>query len=414
MRFASLIRLTLSSLLILLLIASPAYSATVQNLHGGYPSNWGGGGSINIHGITLISKSGTISSMYIKQSGVSGASKTWTYTVYKNGSSTSMTCAISGGTDTSCNDTTHTFTVAAGDYLHINCAPTSSPNTINVASHLAYVPDTSGDTIMYTNGPAQINGPINLNFNGGGNAGWQDMGENLKVASAGTIDNLRVVLSSTMAAGTSMTYTLYKNTASTSLTCTTSAGSSGCNDTSNSVSVSEGDKISILQSALTGWPPNSNSRRISVNFSPTTSGEWLSNRSLVSTDTDLSTTNTEYLYLEGTGASLSTTSTANSQYALASTAKRMYVYLLTAPGSGKSRSFTLRQNNADTSITCTISDTATSCSSATDVTISAADLLNIKTVPTGTPAASETPGISIAEYIAPTGGAARRRVMVLA
>lgn len=405
----------LSILLSFLLITSPAYSATVQHLHGGYPSNWGGGGSISIHGITLISKSGTISGFWIKQSGVSGTAKTWTYTVYKNGSSTSMTCAVSGASDTACADSTNTFTVAAGDYLHIVCAPTSAPNTVSVASDIAYTPDTSGDTIMYTNGPAQINGPLNFGFNVSTNPGYQNLGEDktaIKIASAGTIDNLRVVLSSTMAAGTSMAYTLYKNGASTSLTCTTSAASSGCNDTSNSVSVSEGDKISILQSALTGWPPNSNTRRISVNFSPTSSGEWISGLSQIDAVTDLSTTNTEYVGIQD-ASNPNTTSTNETDLARASTAKRIYVSLSTAPGSGKSRSFTLRQNNADTAITCTISDTATNCNGASDVSISDNDLLNVKTVPTSTPAASDVT-VSLAEYIAPTGGGARRRIMVVA
>lgn len=410
---------TLSILLSFLLITSPAYPATVQHLHDGYPSNWGGGGSINIHGVTLISKAGTISGMWIKQSGASGTSKTWTYTVYKNGSSTSMTCPISGASDTTCNDVTNTFTVAAGDYLHIVAAPTSSPNTVNVASNLAYTPDTEGDTIMFTNGPSQANGPVNFGFNGGGNPGWQNVGEDtggsIRIASGGTIDNLRVALSSTMAAGTSMTYTLYQNGASTSLTCTTGAGSTGCTDVTNSVSVSAGDQVSILQSALTGWPPNSNSRRISVNFNPTTDGEWVNGISLIGSDTDLSTTNTEYLRVQGTQAGISTTSTNNSQLGRTSTAKRMYVYLPTAPGSGKSRSFTLRVNNADTSLTCTISDTSQECNYSADVSIADGDLLNIKTVPTSTPAATELPGISIAEYIAPTGGGgARRRIMVVA
>ena len=49
--------------------------------------------------------------------------ETLTATVYQNDSSTTMTCSIAttstAGNTNSCTDTTHTFTVAAGDRLSI-------------------------------------------------------------------------------------------------------------------------------------------------------------------------------------------------------------------------------------------------------------------------------------------------------
>ena len=45
--------------------------------------------------------------------GNNGAGKTNTYTIRKNGSNTTLTCSMTNAT--SCNDTTHSFTVAAGD-----------------------------------------------------------------------------------------------------------------------------------------------------------------------------------------------------------------------------------------------------------------------------------------------------------
>lgn len=46
--------------------------------------------------------------------------------------------------------------------------------------------------------------------------------------------------------------------------------------------------------------------------------------------------------------------------------KKLNVKLTTAPGTGKSRAFTVRSNTADTAITCTIADTNTTASDTTD------------------------------------------------
>ena len=73
----------------------------------------------------------------------------------------------------------------------------------------------------------------------------------------------------------------------------------------------------------------------------------------------------------------------------ARTARNLYCLLETAPGSGKSRAFTTRKNGADDALTCTISDTATSCTDAANsVTYAAGDTLGLVTVPSSNPADS--------------------------
>lgn len=59
----------------------------------------------------------------------------------------------------------------------------------------------------------------------------------------------------------------------------------------------------------------------------------------------------------------------------------------TAPGAGKSRAFTVRQNGADTGVTVTISDTNTSATFSGSVSFNAGDLLTISSVPTSLPTA---------------------------
>jgi hypothetical protein len=61
---------------------------------------------------------GTISHLYAKASSAPGTSQTFTLTVQKNASDTTLTCAISGA-GTSANDTTHSVSFVAGDDLQI-------------------------------------------------------------------------------------------------------------------------------------------------------------------------------------------------------------------------------------------------------------------------------------------------------
>jgi hypothetical protein len=66
----------------------------------------------------------------------------------------------------------------------------------------------------------------------------------------------------------------------------------------------------------------------------------------------------------------------------------MRVALDGSPGAGKSYTFTLRKNNADTAVTCVIADTSTQNSDlANSVTVAAGDRVVVSSTPSGTPTA---------------------------
>ncbi|MGH7427462.1 MAG: hypothetical protein ACREJ4_03745 [Candidatus Methylomirabilaceae bacterium] len=75
------------------------------------------------------------------------------------------------------------------------------------------------------------------------------------------------------------------------------------------------------------------------------------------------------------------------------TAQALSVKLTAAPGGTHSRAFTVRANGGDTAVTCTISTSSTTCTSASTATISAGSDLTMKVVTTdgggGSPAASD-------------------------
>ena len=74
----------------------------------------------------------------------------------------------------------------------------------------------------------------------------------------------------------------------------------------------------------------------------------------------------------------------------AGTISHLYVKVPTAPGTGKSRTFTIRQNGADAAVTVTISGTSTTGNDTTNtVTVTIDDLICIKEVGSGGPADSD-------------------------
>lgn len=63
----------------------------------------------------VIPFNATIKNLYVYSGGAPGAGQTYTYTMMVNNSAQTVTCQISGAASNSSNDTTHSFTVSAGD-----------------------------------------------------------------------------------------------------------------------------------------------------------------------------------------------------------------------------------------------------------------------------------------------------------
>lgn len=105
----------------------------------------------------------------------------------------------------------------------------------------------------------------------------------------------------------------------------------------------------------------------------------------------LSTSGTHYLTFNSAGDAATESYGVNTLTLAGSTGtlNAFYCALSVAPGSGKSRTFTVRKNQIDTTITCTISNTDTSCNDTTHtVNVVPTDTLSIKSTVSGIPTAS--------------------------
>lgn len=73
----------------------------------------------------LMTSAGTIKNLYVNEGTGQKNGTTMTWTAYKNNVATALTCTVANG-QTACNDVTHSFTVAAGDYVTLKSGTTAS------------------------------------------------------------------------------------------------------------------------------------------------------------------------------------------------------------------------------------------------------------------------------------------------
>lgn len=185
---------------------------------------------------TIVPAAGTIKNLYVKMQGTAGTGNTNTFTVRKNEADQTVTCAISGNVATTCNDTTHSFTVVAGDRITLQDVPNSLPTSQLTSFGLTFVANTEGQYIATV-----------ANSAGGGNPstsattyGGMMAGDMVWSAAVNEVDKSIMTDLITLGAlyvndltapggAASYVYTLRKNFADTALTVTVS----GANTTGN-------------------------------------------------------------------------------------------------------------------------------------------------------------------------------------
>lgn len=92
-----------------------------------FPVGGGGSPSTTETNVDIDSPAAaTITNFYAQLSVALGMGNTGVFTLRKNASSQSVTCTISGAAATSCNDTTHSFSVSQGDLLTVQLVTTGT------------------------------------------------------------------------------------------------------------------------------------------------------------------------------------------------------------------------------------------------------------------------------------------------
>lgn len=304
---------------------------------------------------TPIAIAGSIDKLYISLESSSSPGD-FTVTLRKNDVNTSLTCTVVAST--SCSNNSDLVTVAAGDYVAWVVSPSSSPTSANFTFSSRFTATSNGESILGGGSASGFNSTARfVGFDGATNSPMPtDYASGSQVMpTSGTIDKLYIKISDPATNGDTITATLYKNGSPTSLTCNAVASVYPvvCNDTTNSVSVSAEDTVSMeFVSDNSGTTRTST---FSVRWRPTVSPEI----PMFATTSSIDTGATSYSPLQ-TGRFSSTTELSNG-IAIGATVKSLYAKLVTSPGTSKGYTFKGRKNGVNQTITCAITGSATTC-----------------------------------------------------
>ena len=354
--------------------------------------------SISAGDSTPIVTPGVMSNLSVILSSAPGAGASWTATIQKNDVDTALAVTISGAAATSGSDTAHQISFAAGDTIRLNWTTGGASSKAWVTS-IEWTPTTAGENIYEFSGDFTNATDIPVFGAVGAGSGGTGFSATSIVASAGTISKIRVNTRSTPTGGNSFTYRLRLNGVdqdgtggTTDTRATITAGNTSANSSFTPIAIAAGDLISIRYTQVGA---NTSAYDVgTVVFTPTNANESCSN--VNGNTAGPSTTVTNYTYprsVHNSGFDAWSTTESVRNYSGAATATvtltAFYVAVSTAPGVGKSRTFTVRKNAADTGLVVTISDNATSGNiTGQSVPLSAlSDRWTIKAVPSGTPAA---------------------------
>jgi hypothetical protein len=199
------------------------------------------------------------------------------------------------------------------------------------------------------------------------------------VPAAGNLDQF-FVISNAPGSGTQYAYAVAKNgvTTGTPPTCTIANTATTCNDTATSaLSIADGDDLSFAATPST--TPAAATAAFGARFVPTSTPNFVF-MGVSSSATDNATA-TRFLAINGSNISATETDVQTVVNSL--TVTRMEIHLSGTAG-GTSKAFTLNDNTSPTSLTCTIAAAASTCTATGSVAVTAAHLLSISDVPTGT------------------------------
>lgn len=292
-----------------------------------------------------IPVAGVLKNLYVWIDDSPGVGDSWEFAVMKNGSATTLLVTIGNTPDA--NDDVYgsnrsdIISVAAGDTISMRCTPSGTPAVSSQNSWgLTFEADNNVSALLF--GTGQTDSAQTTEYGCiQGTWGWgaSANGDRLRglVSTSGTLSNFYLNLDAAPGAGTSQTFTVYKNSVATSLAVTVSGTNTSGNNTSDTVSVVAGDTLSVVKTQ--SGTPAATRLAGGIKFTPTTNGESLI---IKGTDDSLPTSGTTNDCVSG---DVFDNTTEKDYFGLVSenaTISKLYVALSGAVG-GTSRTIALRK-----------------------------------------------------------------------
>lgn len=372
--------------------SATSYNSVVCGLGSGYASTENDRKSIISEGIT-------VTKLTVKVFTAPGSGKNWAVTFRDDAADTAATVTIADAATSA--SWSGSVSVASLSLINMKIVPTGTP-TAAVRMYWEIEYETAGDYFLITGtgSPVPDSGTAYHNvYAGNTNSSLSTALEpESLVPSDATVTRMVAKNVNNSPAGSVHLY-LRLNDTTDAIDCWINAGVNP-DDEVASVDIAPGDRW-VMKITTAGSPPANSYYTWGLTVQPDTVGECFfgfGNTSIPSA------ASADYDWPIGYGQTWS--SEANRKSPLPNLDfKKLYVKLVTAPGSGKSRVFALRDNASDTALSVTIADAnTTGNNTANTVTHSGVDG-NIKTTPSGTPAS--TAGVKMGfVVVVPQGGGA--------
>lgn len=390
-------------LLLLFLWPGLAFASTPQPIMGGLSGNlpttgsdvfpfgaFGTASTSTDNGQPVVAAAGTISNLFIKITVAPGSAVSRAFTINKNGVATSVTCSVtgtgSGAGITTCNDTSDSFSVVPGDALSLGQAATGTVAAASVQYGAEFVPTSDNNLILLASANTTNTTTQAYAAPTAASTVWNttETSRQQLFPDAGTLS--RFYANGNAGPGVSGSFALgFDNGGILGPTCTitgtgTGAGVNTCNDTSTSISVSANSLVDITETPVL-TPSNVPRLGFGIQFVPSTSGNF---PFMGSTQGLADGASNVFIPLSGDRNNSSEVST--SEPAPFSFTMTKITVSTTAPGGVATRTFSLRDSGVTTSLACTITGAATTCTTTGSVSITAGDTLSVEDSPAGSPA----------------------------
>ena len=338
---------------------------------------------------------GTIRNLAVRLATAPGAGTSRTFTIFKNGASTGITCTVSDA-GTTAQDSTNSTTVAVTDQLYLRTTKSGVPI---VPTHFDFTWEfeaTLAKTSMYGQGGGTLTaGDLELNGLLSGQDSWSTTTANAVwnvCPIAGTVTRVDLLLDGAPGAGTSYILTIYKNgvkqdgAGGTTDTRVTVADAAVTGVSTFSLAVAAGDTL-YLEADQVNAPT---ARRVAwgVAFEATTDGQF----TVCGVGPSASTAVTQYRPpVDSLAGSWNTDENVREVRGPLTpvTLTALYVVLSAAPGAGNDRTVTVRKNTGNTNLTLTLSGAAaTTGNDSGNPRFTITDEWAIEHIPVSVPAAS--------------------------
>ena len=389
-----------------------------------------------IHGFSAINQSaeniasttmpfgGSFQTFYAADNITLTGNQQWTVSLRKNLGATGVGCTITasspidGNGNQYCSDIVDGSSFVAGDDYLIQVTPSNSPTADYLSWSLVMNPTNPNDTLLSETGVGNYSQTVEdylaVNEDTQAVLTTQATSTAMFIPEAGTLSNLYNSMTKKIAAGT-VTITAMNGTqlngdsvvATTTMTCAVTGSANGCSDTSHTQSAAAQSML-YFADMPTGTPTQA-IRAESVDFVPNNLGDFIFTAN--NFGASLTQNSTRFLQIMD-GATQSSIEASTTAISNAMIVTGVEVHVATAAAAGQTRTITLRDNGANTAVTCqmTNADNLDKICTGFNVSIGAGDEIDTQIVSSAT--VGPTSGIAIS-YIAKAVSASPIRTMRL-